>query len=94
MKRRLYWAAAGLILCAWAAFLITQGLQRADSWSSIAAFAATVVFGVLGLLSGGRERLPELRPQPTQRVVVHGGNAPIQQSGVQHNTFSNDQDRQ
>ena len=37
--RRLCWVAAGLLACGWINFLIIEGLEKADSWSSVAAFA-------------------------------------------------------
>jgi hypothetical protein len=53
--------AAGLLTggaasAAWVAFLISQGLDRADKWSSVAAFLGIVIFGIPGLIVSLRER--------------------------------------
>lgn len=48
--------AAGAASTAWAAFLVSQGLDRADKWSSVAGFVGIVVFGVAGLVVSLRER--------------------------------------
>jgi hypothetical protein len=47
---------AGAASAAWAAFLASQGLDRADKWSSVAGFVGIVAFGVAGLVVSLRER--------------------------------------
>lgn len=48
--------AAGAASAAWVVFLISQGLERADKWSSVGGFLGIVVFGVAGLVVSLRER--------------------------------------
>jgi hypothetical protein len=80
----------------WVAFLLSQDLDDADSWSSVGAMIATVVFGVAGILTGTRGNRgstpsaasPEQRHGVTQHIVVTNGNAAVQGSGVQVNNFS------
>ena len=62
-RMRLGWASvvffvAGVASALWVVFLIGQGLEKADQWSSVAAFGGTVVFGVLGVLMARRSGDP------------------------------------
>jgi hypothetical protein len=55
-RRKWIWLAvamfvAGAVAASWAAFLVRQGLDHADKWSSIVGVLLTVVFGVAGLLA-------------------------------------------
>lgn len=103
---RLGWASvalfvAGVASALWVVFLIGQGLDKADQWSSVAAFGGTIVFGILGVLmarrSGDQARAVsspetpdrETAPPPgSQTINVYGGNAPIAgPGGTQTNTF-------
>jgi hypothetical protein len=91
----------GAISAGWTAFLISQGLDRADQWSSVAALAFTVFFGIAGLIiaaTAGRAAAQARTASPSpdrpaagpSTVVQHieaRGNAPIQGSGVQYNSF-------
>ncbi|MFJ8691131.1 hypothetical protein [Micromonospora wenchangensis] len=93
---------AGAASALWAVFLISEGLDKADKWSSVAAFIGTVVLGVLGLVTARRSANPT--PSPTsppagnggpppstgvQTINVHGGIAPIVgPGGTQTNTFN------
>ncbi|MFI7081693.1 hypothetical protein ACIBO1_30830 [Micromonospora sp. NPDC049903] len=106
-RMRLGWASvvffvAGLASALWAVFLVGQGLEKADQWSSVAAFGATVVFGVLSVLIARRSRHPAqersspgtpndgtLPPPGNQTINVHGGIAPIVgPGGTQTNNFN------
>lgn len=60
--------AAGAVAAAWVAFLISQGLERADKWSSIAGFFGILVFGVAGLAVSLRER-----PNASNRQAISPG---------------------
>lgn len=97
-RMRLGWASvmffvAGVASALWVVFLISQGLEKADQWSSVAAFGGTVVFGILGLVMARRSGDPAqgaslpntpdtpdsetLPPPGGQNINVHGGIAPI-----------------
>jgi len=41
---------AGAAIASWVMFLISQGLSRADQWSSVGGFIASVVLGASGLV--------------------------------------------
>jgi hypothetical protein len=46
--------AAGAVAAGWVVFLVRQGLDHADKWSSVLGVLLTVVFGVAGLLASRR----------------------------------------
>ncbi|MFC7527594.1 hypothetical protein [Actinoplanes sp. GCM10030250] len=79
-------------------FLIGQRLQRADQWSSVAAFGATVIFGLLSVYFAVRRARTPLAPAAAAEpgpagteggrdINVSGGNVAYAENGPQANHF-------